>query len=72
MTQSRAPLIVAIVLLLLPVLLVLYVLSVGPASWLASNGYLSCTWLYYPLLALTQRSEQFDRFFWWYVDLWNW
>ncbi len=57
--DARAPLIVAIALLLLLVP-VLYVLSIGPACWLAYNDCISreaVTWLYSPVLNYAKQNR---------------
>jgi hypothetical protein len=54
--------------------IVLYVLSVGPAARLHDEGSLpdSTSMLYSPLIFLTEHSAAADRFFRWYVrDVWG-
>ena len=53
----------------------LYVLSVGPATWLITRGYISCeagspTWvLYAPLRWAARNSEAAHDFLSWYENL---
>lgn len=58
--------------LLVPMLAVLYVLSVGPAASLANHGYISgpaAEWFYAPLIGLANRSEIAMAWFGWYINL---
>jgi hypothetical protein len=57
-------------LVLLPAL---YVLSVGPANWLAGHGFRPNAeeWIYWPLGFLAQNVPLVKAFFDWYLPLWG-
>jgi hypothetical protein len=59
------------------VALVAYPLSVGPAEWMRTHGWLSrgamsaLKWFYAPLAWLVTHSELFGRAIAWYQQLWT-
>ena len=59
------------------VVLVLYVLSSGPAFWIhytffgQETSALAIIFIYSPLFWLAEESELFQSVFIWYVDLWT-
>lgn len=70
--ETRAQPLAVIIIVVLLMLPVFYVLSVGPAVWLISQGYLddgAARWFYGPLEWLAERSEMIRSCFQWYVSL---
>jgi hypothetical protein len=71
---SHAGVLLAAVLLLSPVL---YILSIGPAFWLASHGYLSqhtietISPFYAPIEWLMKYSDTASEAIAWYIDFWR-
>jgi hypothetical protein len=62
--------IVGAALLLVPLL---YVLSIGPAAWLSSRGYLSdgaTETIYYPVILASEQFGWCQEVVNWYVDFW--
>jgi hypothetical protein len=65
---------VTVSILIVTFLPALYVLSLGPAALLLSNGWLSEKGyfaLYYPLLAYGGQTEVSSEFLNWYLGLWG-
>jgi hypothetical protein len=51
----------------------LYVLSIGPAAWLSSRGYLSdaaTEAIYYPIILAIERFEWCGDSVNWYIEFW--
>ena len=59
----------------LPLMPILYVLSIGPALWLFLHGYLvglnPLLWSFYAPLSELRRNGIFAAFFDWYISLWG-
>jgi hypothetical protein len=69
--RSAAGVVMLVVVVLLPVL---YVLSIGPAEWLAAHGYCSedaIGYAYGPVVLLYNISETAELVIDWYVELWR-
>jgi len=73
--RERSPLVIAAS-IVLPLLPILYVLSIGPVVWLNYHNHLSpefvsaFAWFHYPITWLTNHCEPFGHFMLWYVELW--
>jgi hypothetical protein len=71
--RPRSSLAVWLTVLAIPFLPVAYVLSFGPATWLASQGFIGLDThaiIYWPLLQLCHFSA-WREFLKWYADLWQ-
>ena len=71
--DGRATIVVGLVLVFL-VLPALYVLSIGPASYLFKAGWISegtVTLVYWPLVRLSQESVVLAEWFEWYENMWQ-
>ncbi len=69
--RFAAPVVVILVVCVLS-LPVLYVLSIGPACWLAVNGYtrtVAHNAVFGPLVDLAETFEPLSDFIYWYVEL---
>lgn len=67
--RSAAPVVAAVLIAL--AVPILYVLSVGPASWLIEHQYLSrdqAVIFYYPVIYVVENNDSIKRVMVWYVE----
>jgi hypothetical protein len=68
--KERAPLVAALSVAVVPLA---YLLSSGPAYWLATRGYIGHWYgrIYSPLIWLASKFDPFAKLFFWWADLFN-
>jgi hypothetical protein len=72
-SSSSGRVAVAIVASVLAALPVLYLLAAGPMAWLTNKGYVSdefAGFVYYPVIAMVERSEWAESAWQAYIKLW--